>query len=100
MSKNSKELVFKFVAKIPKGKVMTYGQISKKLEINSPRAVGQILHKNVDPKNIPCHRVVFVNGRLSKSYAFGGEKIQKEKLEKEGIKFIGGKVDLKKHLLK
>ncbi len=100
MIKNYSELVYKFVSSIPKGKVTTYGYISKKLKINSARLVGQILHKNIDPKNIPCHRVVFVDGSLSKNYAFGGEKVQREKLEEEGIVFIDKRVDLKKCLWK
>lgn len=95
MNKNISELVFNFVRKIPKGKVITYGAISKKLKINSPRLVGQILHKNKDPKNIPCHRVVFANGSLSKNYAFGGEVEQRRKLEKEGVRFEKEKVILK-----
>ena len=56
MIKNYSELVYKFVSSIPKGKVTTYGYISKKLKINSARLVGQILHKNIDPKN--KHRLI------------------------------------------
>lgn len=100
-----KKLVYQLVSLIPKGKVITYGQISKFLRINSPRLVGQILHKNPAPKNIPCHRVVFSDGRLSKNYAFGGERAQMEKLKKEGIAFLKARalydrtthVNLKKH---
>lgn len=44
---------------------------------------------------IPCHGVVFADGSLSKNYAFGGLKKQKEKLEKEGVIFKGNKVNLK-----
>ncbi len=87
-----KNKVYALVAKIPKGKVMTYGQIAKILKIKSPRLVGRILHQNKDPKNIPCHRVVFADGSLSKNYAFGGMKKQKEILMKEGIKFKNNKV--------
>lgn len=92
-----KQLVYKLVSSIPKTRVITYGQITKILKIKSPRLIGQILHKNPDPEKIPCHRVVFADGSLSKNYAFGGWKKQKEKLLKEGIKFIGEKVDLKLH---
>lgn len=78
------------VSKIPKGKVMTYGQIAKKLKI-SPRLVGRVLHENKDPENIPCYRVIFSDGSLSKNYAFGGMKKQKKKLIKEGVKFLNNK---------
>lgn len=74
---------------------MTYGQIAKILKINSARLVGQILHQNKKPKKIPCHRVVFGDGALSKSYAFGGIKKQTEKLKKENVTFIENKVNLK-----
>ncbi len=89
-----KNEVYKIVSKIPKGKVKTYGEIAK-LVGTSPRAVGQILHKNKNPKKVPCHRVVFANGSLSKNYAFGGIKKQKELLLNEKIKFSKGKALLR-----
>jgi len=92
--------IWRSVAKIPKGKVTTYGEIAKALKIKDSRIVGWALHANKN-KNIPCHRVVNKNGFLAKNYAFGGAKIQKEKLKKEGIKFIGKfQVDLKTHFWK
>lgn len=94
-----KTLVYHFASFIPKGKVITYGQIDKILKINSPRFVGQTLHQNKNPEKIPCHRVVFTNGSLSKNYAFGGLKKQKEKLIKEGVKFENNRIkNLKNYL--
>jgi len=85
------------VKKIPRGKVTTYGEIAKALKIEDSRIIGWGLHANKD-KTIPCHRVVNRLGYLAKNYAFGGKKAQKEKLKKEGIKFIGKfQVDLKNH---
>jgi len=75
--------IYQEVKKIPKGKTATYGEIAQKAG-TTPRVVGFALHKNPNPKKIPCHRVVFKNGSLSKSYAFGGAKRQKELLLKEG----------------
>jgi O-6-methylguanine DNA methyltransferase len=80
------EKIFNYVSKIPKGKVTTYGKIAKKIG-TSARAVGKFLHKNKNPKKVPCHRVVFSDGSLSKNYAFGGIKKQKELLLKEKVKF-------------
>lgn len=94
MDKYKKE-VYELIKNIPVGKVATYGQISKRLKIPSPRIVGRILHQNKDPKNIPCHRVVFSDGNLSFSYAFGGLQSQKDKLKKEGVIFKGDVVILK-----
>lgn len=82
---NTFKKIYEEVKKIPKGKTKTYGEIAKKVK-TSPKIVGFALHKNPDPKNIPCHRVVFKDGSLSDNYAFGGKQAQKEKLLKEHIK--------------
>ncbi len=82
------------VVAIPKGFVATYGQIAKRAGIKSPRAVGQIIHRNTDPVAVPCHRVVFADGSLSTAYAFGGASAQRARLMSEGVEFIGEKVDL------
>ena len=47
--------------KIPEGKVMTYGELAKKLN-SSPRAVGNACRANPLPILVPCHRVVSQTG--------------------------------------
>lgn len=90
----SKE-VYRIVSGIAKGKVMTYGQIGKILGMN-PRNVGKILHENTRPQDVPCHRVVNSHGEVAKSYTFGGGAVQKQKLLREGVIFVGGRVDMGK----
>lgn len=93
---NSFERIYTVVKKIPKGKVMTYKQVSILANVATPRVVGFALHVNRDPKNIPCHRVVFSNGKLTPGYAFGGEDVQRKKLQEEGVSFMSsGVVNLK-----
>lgn len=87
--------IYEIVKKIPSGKVSTYGDISNFLLIKNPKIVGWALHANKS-KKVPCHRVVNKKGILSKSYSFGGEKEQKQKLVEEGVEFIKDTVDLKK----
>ena len=83
-----KEKVYEFVKNIPKGKVATYGQIALHLgNRNFARVVGNILHGNPDPEHIPCQRVVNAQGRLSRSYAFGGIEAQRHLLVSEGVVF-------------
>jgi endonuclease-3 related protein len=82
-----RDLIYHLVSLIPKGKVLTYGQIANVLGLKSARIVGFFLHQNKNSKEIPCHRVVFKDGSLSKNYAFGGEKQQFLKLKKEKVKF-------------
>ena len=93
------EKIYEVVKTIPKGKVTTYGQVA--LLAGNPRwsrVVGYALHKNPQPGIIPCHRVVTRNGEVAKSFAFGGENVQRELLEKEGIVFKNdGTIDLKKY---
>ena len=58
------------------------------------RAVGNALHKNPDPENIPCFRVVNAKGELAGAFAFGGEGNQAKLLEEDGVVVVDGKVDL------
>ena len=98
--KNFYSKVYEVVKKIPRGKVMTYGQIAEFLgDKRLARQVGWALHANKNPKVVPCHRVVNRNGGLAKGYAFGGNRSQKEILQSEGITFLQDDcVDLEKHL--
>ncbi len=85
--------IYAVVSSIPRGKVLTYGNVARKAQPH-PRVVGMVLHRNVDPNSIPCHRVVFSNGSLTQGYAFGGMTAQREKLESEGVKIVENKIDL------
>ena len=94
-----KDNVYAILKTIPAGKVMTYGQVAERLgNKNLARTVGNILHNNPDPENIPCHRVVNAKGKVAEHYAFGGADAQRAKLEAEGIVFEqNGRIDLKKY---
>ena len=93
------EKVYAFLKTVPRGKVATYGQIAGFLgNRHLARVVGNILHKNPDPQNIPCHRVVNSKGQLSDAYAFGGREAQRKRLEQEGILLDeDGTVNLEKY---
>lgn len=79
--------VYDYVATIPKGKVATYGQIAKALELRDVRKVGWALHANPDASKVPCHRVVNKDGRLAPAYAFGGASEQRARLLSEEVLF-------------
>lgn len=91
--------VYQVVSDIPRGNVMTYGQIGEILGMN-PRLVGRILHKNPDPEGVPCHRVVNARGEVARSYAFGGGDVQMQKLKREGVEFVGNRVNIEKSFYK
>lgn len=95
---NSYQRIYEVVARIPRGKVCTYGQVA--LLAGNPRwsrVVGYALHVNRDPEAIPCYRVVNRFGEVSRAFAFGGENRQRGLLREDGIPFLpDGRVDLKR----
>ena len=76
--------VYALVASIPRGRVMTYGQIAALC--GNPRAariVGGIAHHG--DINLPWQRVVHKDGRLAVGFS-GGVEGHKQVLESEGVK--------------
>ena len=93
-----RQRVYAYLRTIPKGKVVTYGQIAAHLgDPKLARAVGNALHKNPDPEKYPCYKVVSAQGKLSEHFAFGGLQGQKIRLEAEGIHVTKDKVDLSRY---
>ena len=87
--------IYEAVKAIPKGCVATYGQVAQLAgDKKMARAVGNALHKNPDPEHIPCYRVVNARGELAGAFAFGGERVQQQLLEADGIEVVDGRVDL------
>ncbi len=89
--------VYSVVRKIPRGKVLTYGQIAAIL--GSPymaRQVGWAMHGC--PRGLPWQRVVGAGGKiLINSLSAGGPLLQRRLLEMEGVHFAGQRVDLAQH---
>lgn len=76
--------VYDLVARIPKGRVMTYGQIASLC--GSPRSaviVGQVAHWG--PLDLPWQRVVNKSGGLASGYTTGGREAHKRDLEADGV---------------
>jgi len=95
--------VYDLVAKVPVGRVTTYGHIARSLgTAQSSRAVGWALRavaRSGDLQMVPCHRVVNRYGALSGKMHFETPDIMAERLQAEGIAFTDdGCVDLEKHL--
>ena len=95
VSDSPSKRIYEAVKRIPYGHVATYAQVAEAAgDRKMARAVGNALHKNPDPGNIPCYRVVNSKGELSGEFAFGGAGAQAKLLRAEGIEVIDGKVDL------
>ena len=78
--------VWKYLIKIPKGKVKTYKQVA--IGINRPksaRAVANACGKNPYAPKVPCHRVIRSDGTLGGFSSPGGTKTKKKLLKKESF---------------
>jgi methylated-DNA-protein-cysteine methyltransferase-like protein len=89
--------VYRVVRQIPRGKVMTYGQIAALCGAAwAAWEVGQIAH--FGPSNLPWQRVVSKRGSLANGYP-GGKIQHKQELKADGVD-VGNnyKVDIDKLL--
>jgi len=86
--------VYVLVRRIPRGRVMTYGQIATLVENRlSSRAVGWALHGC--PKGVPWQRVVNASGRCSTERIPDiPAGLQRAMLEAEGVEFVHGALDV------
>jgi methylated-DNA-protein-cysteine methyltransferase-like protein len=81
---------------IPRGQVATYGQIAAIVsDRRAARTVGWALHALQDDTEVPWHRVINAQGRISTPYREQDAAIQRLLLEREGVVFDDeGRVDM------
>jgi methylated-DNA-protein-cysteine methyltransferase related protein len=91
--------VYEAVRAIPRGRVLTYGQVAHLLGVpRGARAVGwalRVLPARLATR-VPWHRVVGAGGRIAVR-AGAGPIRQRQRLRAEGVSFRGGRVDLRRH---
>ena len=92
--------VYEETRKIPRGSVITYGELARRIGCGSARAVGQALRVNPFAPEVPCHRVVAADGSLHGFYGRRDAAMLAKKrrlLEAEGVRFDeSGRIDLKR----
>ena len=91
--------VYRFVQRIPRGKVLTYGALARTLRLpGGARTAGRAMSATPSGKGIPWHRVIGERGKIliRGPYAL----LQKKLLESEGVAVPEFRVDLKRHLWK
>lgn len=97
---NNYQQIYDMVCRIPEGRVATYGQIARL--VNMPRAarqVGYALAATPEDVQIPWHRVVNAKGEISGRTKAGCEDFQRILLEDEGVAFNRqGRIDLGRFL--
>jgi len=76
--------VYELVKKIPRGRVMTYGQLAKALRLpGGARTAGRAMAACPSSQGVPWHRVVGAGGRLLIREPHAS--LQRKLLETEGL---------------
>ncbi len=96
MKKDNASRITFMVRRIPLGNVATYGQVATLAGLpQHARQVGAVLRSLPDGSDVPWHRVVNSQGRISLRHDDVFERLQRHELQNEGIVFDDtGKLDL------
>jgi methylated-DNA-protein-cysteine methyltransferase related protein len=82
--------IYRVVRRIPRGRVATYGQVAGLAGLDgNARQVGYALHALPGHVNVPWHRVINAQGRVSLRAESGDSLRQRLLLEAEGVEFDG-----------
>ena len=95
---NFNEKVWALTVRIPRGSVATYGAIAHRLGSKAYRGVGNALNRHPYAPQVPSHRVVGSDGKLT-GFA-GGLRKKAALLREEGVEVRGDKVDVTAHAVK
>ena len=87
--------VWQVVQGIPRGHVLTYGEVARLAGMSrAARRVSQAMRRAPRGMDLPWHRVVNAQGKISFPEESSGYLQQKDLLEAEGVVFLKGKIDL------
>ncbi len=91
--------VYALVRRVPRGRVVTYGQVARALGMpRGARTVGWAMR--ACPSNVPWHRVVNARGEISLRPTTGYAE-QRTRLKEEGVRLNRqGKIPLDKYIWK
>lgn len=97
---NFNEHVYGLVRRIPSGHVLTYGRVALAIGVpRGARAVGWALHVLAHGTDVPWHRVINAQGRISTTCNEHTAVLQQMLLEDEGVEFNSdGGIDLERYL--
>ena len=94
--RESYQKIYAVVRRIPRGRVATYGQVAELAGLpRQARLVGYALHALGSESRLPWQRVVNSRGEVSLRSLPGWERVQRQLLEEEGLRFEGrGRISL------
>jgi len=91
--------IYELVKQVPRGCVVTYGQLAKRLRLRGgARVAGYAMAATPRGSGVPWHRVVAAGGRLAIREPISS--LQRKLLESEGVTFRGLRVDMARHAWK
>jgi methylated-DNA-protein-cysteine methyltransferase-like protein len=91
------DVIYKFVRQIPRGSIITYGGVAKKIRLHGgARVVGYAMAATPKGSGVPWHRVVGAGGHLRLNEPL--VSLQRKLLESEGVTFVGRHADIERHL--
>jgi len=94
---NPEERVYMVLAAVPSGSVVTYGQVAELAGLpRAARMVGRILGNLPKGTELPWHRVINAAGKISLAEDSPSFKLQKARLQEEGVVLNNNRVSLKK----
>ena len=97
MSRPLYQRIYDFVRQVPTGSVTTYGQLSRLVGCTA-RTVGFAMAALANDTDVPWHRVINSQGKISKRADGDRDFLQQELLVAEGVTFsCTGTVDLQKY---
>ena len=89
---------YEVIARIPRGQVATYGQIAALAgHRGQARQVGYALAATPEGLDLPWHRVINAQGRVSPRAHGKFHEFQEELLRREGIAMESGRIDLSRY---
>jgi len=92
---NWHQSVWKVVSEIPSGHVLTYGEVARLSGMpRAARRVSRAMRRAPRGIELPWHRVINAQGKISFPEDSNGWKQQKDLLEVEGVVFLNGKINL------
>jgi methylated-DNA-protein-cysteine methyltransferase-like protein len=90
--------VWQVVKGIPRGHVLTYGEVARLAGMSrAARRVSQAMRRAPRDMELPWHRVVNAQGKISFPEDSSGFRRQKDRLEAEGVVFLQGRIDLDRY---
>ncbi|NKF21127.1 MGMT family protein [Solimonas marina] len=97
-SQEINERIWAVIARIPAGRVATYGQVAAEAGFpKQPRRTAQALRVVPDGMTLPWYRVINAQGKLSFEPDSEGYRRARQQLEAEGVVFVRGKVDFERY---